>query len=316
MGDVIDVLRAFEVEVEEHGETGHLPVTVHGHGRLRGGALTIPADRTSQFVTALLLSAPCADESLILSLTGTVVSRPYLDLTMVVMRAFGAHADWVDEHTIAVKPDGYRAAPYRIEPDASSASYFLAAAAITGGSVTVEGLGTSSPQGDARFAEVLGRMGAGVERAGDRTTVTGAPLRGIDIDLRDQPDMAQTLAVVAVAAEGATTVRGVEVIREHETDRIRDVVGELRRCGITAEEHADGFTIHPGTPQPATIETHHDHRMAMSFALLGLRSPGITIADPDCVAKTFPGYWSVLDSLGHGGNAEGSGYAGAGAGGE
>jgi 3-phosphoshikimate 1-carboxyvinyltransferase len=307
MGDVIDVLRTFEIEVVEQGEIGHLPVIVHGRGRLRGGTLTIPADRTSQFVTALLLAAPCADEGLILSLTGTVVSRPYLDLTMVVMGVFGAQADWVDEHTIAVKPDGYRAAAYRIEPDASSASYLLAAAAITGGTVTVEGLGTGSPQGDARFADVLGRMGATVERAADRTTVTGGPLRGIDIDLRDQPDMAQTLAAVAVHAEGPTIVRGVEVIRGHETDRIRDVVAELGRCGIGADEHADGFTIHPGTPRPATIETYHDHRMAMSFALLGLRAPGIAIADPGCVAKTFPGYWDVLDSLARGGNAGASG---------
>jgi 3-phosphoshikimate 1-carboxyvinyltransferase len=301
------VLRTFEVDVTEHGETGHLPVTVTGHGRLRGGTLTIPADRTSQFVTALLLSAPCADEALILSLTGTVVSRPYLDLTMVVMRAFGAVADWVDEHMIAVKADGYTSTPYRIEPDASSASYFLAAAALTGGRVVVEGLGTASSQGDARFADVLGRMGATVERGVDHTTVTGGPLRGIDIDLRDQPDMAQTLAVVAVAAEGPTTVRGVGIIREHETDRIAAVVAELRRCGIEAEEHPDGFTVHPGSPRPATIETYDDHRMAMSFGLLGLRSPGIAIADPDCVAKTFPGYWSVLESLRRGGNGRNAG---------
>jgi 3-phosphoshikimate 1-carboxyvinyltransferase len=154
---------------------------------------------------------------------------------------------------------------------------------------------------------VLARMGAQVEQEPGRTTVRGGVVRGIDLDLRDQPDMAQTVAAVAVFADGPTTVRGVEVIREHETDRIRDVVTELRRCGIDADEHADGFTIHPGSPRPATIETYDDHRMAMSFALLGLRAPGIVIADPGCVAKTFPSYWEVLDSLRAGGTAGTSG---------
>jgi 3-phosphoshikimate 1-carboxyvinyltransferase len=297
MGDVIEAVRSFGVEVLDEGEAGHLPVTVVGTGRLPGGELSVAADRTSQFVTALLLTGPYGDAGLHLGLTGAVASRPYLDLTLAVMRDFGAEAGWAGDRTITVKAGGYRGRRYRIEPDASSASYFLAAAAITGGRVTVDGLGTDSCQGDARFAELLGRMGATVDRRPERTTVTGGPLRGLDLDLRDQPDMAQTLAVVAVFAEGPTRVRGVEVIRGHETDRIEAVVTELRRCGITAEAHDDGFTIHPGRPQPATIETYDDHRMAMSFALLGLRAPGIAIADPGCVAKTFPGFWDTLDAL-------------------
>jgi 3-phosphoshikimate 1-carboxyvinyltransferase len=147
-------------------------------------------------------------------------------------------------------------------------------------------------------------MGAHVDQGPDRTTVTGTgTLAGIDVDLRAMPDMAQTVAAVAVFAEGPTRVRGVEVIRGHETDRIAAVVAELHRCGIGADEHADGFTVHPGAPRAATVATYDDHRMAMSFALLGLRAPGIAIAEPGCVAKTFPGYWDVLASLGAGGNA-------------
>jgi 3-phosphoshikimate 1-carboxyvinyltransferase len=304
LGDLIGVLRSWGVGVVEEGEAGHLPVTVTAEGHLPGGTLTIPADRTSQFITALLLTGPHGRRGLRLGLTGAVASRPYLDLTLGVMTDFGARAAWADDRTIAVEPGGYRGRRYRIEPDASSASYFLAAAAITGGRITVEGLGTASRQGDARFVDILERMGATADRRVDRTTVTGGGrLQGIDVDLRDQPDMAQTAAVVAAFAEGPTTVRGVEIIRGHETDRIAAVVTELRRCGIGAEEHADGFTVHPGAPRPATVETYDDHRMAMSFALLGLRAPGIAIAEPGCVAKTFPGFWEVLESLAAGGNA-------------
>ena len=164
--------------------------------------------------------------------------------------------------------------------------------------MSVRGLGRSSLQGDVGFVDVLGQMGAAVHEEEGGLSVEGTgTLRGIDIDLRDMPDMAQTLAAVAVFAEGPTRVRGVGFIRGHETDRIAAVVRELRRCGIDAEEHDDGFTVVPGSPAPVCIETYHDHRMAMSFALLGLRVPGIAIADPGCVAKTFPGFWDALEGL-------------------
>src|SRR5690606_34471209 len=236
------------------------------------------------------------------------VSRPYVRMTTAVMGAFGVDVADQGERpgagpVLAVPPGGYRAAGYRIEPDASTAAYFLAAAAIVGGRVTVAGLGAPSLQGDARFADLLGAMGATVERTRTATTVTGTGrLHALgEVDMADMPDMAPTMAVVAAFADGPTRVSGVELIRRHETDRIAAVVAELRRAGIAAEERRDGFVVRPGTPRPARIATYDDHRMAMSFALLGLRAPGIEIADPGCVAKTFPGFWRALDALRTGG---------------
>ncbi|HEX6568157.1 MAG TPA: 3-phosphoshikimate 1-carboxyvinyltransferase, partial [Acidimicrobiales bacterium] len=255
----------------------------------------------------LLLAAPCTRRGVRLVVTTRLVSRPYVDLTTAVMAAFGvAVRDEGDPGgrpgagpVLAVPPGGYRATAYRVESDASSASYLLAAAAVVGGRVTVEGIGAGSRQGDARFADLLGAMGARVVRTASATTVTGTgTLRGLgDVDLGDMPDMAQTLAAVAVFADGPTRVTGVEPIRWHETDRIAAVVTELRRAGIAADEERGGFVVHPGRPRPTRIETYDDHRMAMSFALLGLRAPGIEIADPGCVGKTFPGYWRALDRL-------------------
>jgi 3-phosphoshikimate 1-carboxyvinyltransferase len=187
---------------------------------------------------------------------------------------------------------------YTIEPDASAASYFFAAAAMSGGRVTVEGLGAGSVQGDLGFVDVLASMGAVVDRdAGSTTVRSGGALHGIDVDLRDLSDTVPTLAAVAVFADSPTTIRGVGFIRGKESDRIAAVVSELRRCGIEAEEQEEGLMIVPGQPRPARIETYDDHRIAMAFALIGLRVPGISIADPGCVAKTFPTYFEALDKL-------------------
>lgn len=209
------------------------------------------------------------------------------------MRTFGAQVDGLN-----VQPGGYRGCDYAIEPDASSASYFLGAAAITGGRVTVAGLGTTSLQGDVRFADVLEAMGAQVDRTAHSITVTGTgELHGVDVDMVDISDTAQTLAAVAVHADGPTRVRGIGFIRGKETDRIAAIVTELRRAGIDAAQDDDGFTVHPGTPAPTTFRTYDDHRMAMSLALLGLRNPGIQISDPACVAKTYPGFFHDLSRL-------------------
>lgn len=293
MGPTVAALRSLGATVE--GEA--LPITVKASG-LAGGTVRVRADASSQFVSGLLLAGPLCDEGLTVEVEGEAVSRPYFHLTVSVMRAFGATVEVDDDQRFAVAAGGYRPTEYAVEPDASAAAYLWAAAALTGGRVTVEGIGEATEQGDARLLDVLAEMGARVERAPGATTVTGGGvLRGVDVDLRDLPDQALTVGVLAAFADRPTTVRGVDVIRGHETDRIAAVVTELRRAGVRADETADGFVVHPGTPRPAVIETYQDHRVAMAFALLGLRSPGIRIADPGCVAKTFPSYWEVIDSL-------------------
>lgn len=306
MADGLQALVALGADVVEHGAPGHLPVTLRGAGPDIGGLgaeVRLRGDVSSQFLSGLLLSAPCTAHGLTVRVDGVLVSRPYVELTASVMRAFGAEVDWVDEQTLRVAPGGYRADAYRIEPDASAASYFFAAAAVVGGRVVVRDLHRTSQQGDVGFVDALAAMGATVEDTplGLAVRRDGA-LRGITTDFTHISDTAQTLAAVAAFAEGPTTVEGIGFIRRKETDRIAAVVTELRRCGLEAVELDDGFRVVPGPVQPATIATYDDHRMAMSFALLGLRVPGIEIADPDVVAKTFPTFWTVLGSLPSGGN--------------
>ncbi|WP_336031898.1 3-phosphoshikimate 1-carboxyvinyltransferase [Geodermatophilus sp. FMUSA9-8] len=290
-GPQLAALRQLGATLEELGRTGCLPIKVLS--RARGGHADITGDVSSQFISGLLLAGPLMPNGLDLALTTDLVSEPYLDITRDVMAAFG-----VSVESLSVAPGRYRAADFTVEPDASSASYFFGAAAVTGGRLTVEGLGTSSSQGDVAFVDALEQMGAHVERHRSRTTVTGpAQLHGIDIDMRHISDTAQTLAAVAVYADSPTRVRGIGFVRGKETDRIRAIVTELRRAGLEAHEHDDGFTVVPGTPQPVLFETYEDHRMAMSLALLGLRFSGIALADPGCVAKTYPGFFTDLDKL-------------------
>lgn len=297
MGTALGAVAQLGVRVESLGEPGHLPAALTASGAA-GGAVAVPGDVSSQFLSGLLLAGPCMPDGLRLRLETPLVSQPYVELTLETMAAFGARVERPDARTFAVAPTGYRAADFPIEPDASAASYFLAAAAITGGRVRIEGLGSGAAQGDAAFADLLAAMGAEVARDATGTEVRGTGrLTGIEVDLADLSDTAQTLAAVAVFAEGPTRVTGIGFIRRKETDRIHAVVTELRRAGIDARAEPDGFTVHPGTPRPAVIETYDDHRMAMSFALLGLVVPGIRIADPACVAKTFPGYFDVLEQL-------------------
>ena len=273
MAPTFEALRSLGVAVEELGDPGCLPVVITSTG-LRSGLVRVSGDVSSQFVSGLLMAGFDVDVST------DLISKPYVDMTREVMRAFAEPRE------------------YTIEPDASAASYFFAAAAICGGRVTVEGLGAGSLQGDLAFLDVLESMGAVVERGSGSTTVrSGGQLHGIDVDLRDLSDTVPTLAAVAVFADSPTTIRGVGFIRGKESDRIAAVVTELCRCGVEAEEQEDGLTIVPGQPHPARIETYDDHRIAMAFALIGLRAPGIEIADPGCVAKTFPTYFEVLDTL-------------------
>ena len=298
MGPTLDALRALGAGVELAAAPGRLPVTIRGGPHVRGGPVAVAADASSQFLSGLLLAAPLLPGGVTVRLTTAPVSQPYLDLTVATMRAFGAEVAVADDGSYAVAPGGYRPTDHAVEPDASAASYFFAAAAICGGRVRVEGLGTGTVQGDLAFVDVLRRMGARVEVGPGWTEVTGTGrLHGVEADLGRISDTAQTLAAVAVFADGPTRVSGIGFIRAKETDRIAAVVTELRRCGLSAVEEPDGFVVHPGTPRPTTVETYDDHRMAMSFALLGLRVPGIGIAGAGCVAKTYPGYFADLDRL-------------------
>jgi len=298
MAALFDALEALGAGIEPLGEPGHLPVRITGSPRdVLGGSVEVTGNVSSQFLSALLLSGPCFDDGLTVGVTTDLVSVPYVQLTLDVMTAFGATVDHDDGwRTITVSPGGYRAVErFDIEPDASAASYWAAAAAIAGGSVRIDGLGRTSRQGDVAFIDVLESMGAEVTWSDHDVVVRGVgTLRGVTVDMADISDTAQTLAAVAVFAEGPTTVTGIGFIRGKETDRIAAVVSELRRLGIDASEDPDGFTVRPGPVRPADVHTYEDHRMAMSFALVGMRAPGVRILDPGCVAKTYPGFWGDL----------------------
>jgi 3-phosphoshikimate 1-carboxyvinyltransferase len=288
---LVDALVELGVSVRALAQPGHLPLAVRGPAR--GGTVSIPGHLSSQFLSGLLLAAPLMARGLDVELSSPLVSVPYVAMTRAVMAAFG-----VDVDGLRVPHVAYRAREFAIEPDASAASDFFAAAAICGGRVTVEGLGTESIQGDIAFVDILERMGAEVTRTPEAITVSGgSTLRGVDVDMADISDTAQTLAAVAVFAQGRTRVRGIGFIRAKETDRIAAIVTELRRAGVGAQAHDDGFTIVPGPVAPTRFETYDDHRMAMSLALLGLRVPGVELANPGCVAKTYPGFFSDLAGL-------------------
>lgn len=296
IGDLVDALVAMGSQVECETDSRCPPLVVNAAG-LPGGTTTVDGSLSSQYLSALLMAAPCASGPVDIRVGGQLVSRPYIDMTMGVMAQFGVTATCPEQNLFRLEPQTYRAASYDIEPDASAASYFFAAAAVTGGEVTVQGLSNYALQGDVGFVDALGQMGCNVRYDDDSITVRGGELTGIDIDMNAISDTAQTMAVVAAFANGPTRIRNVAHNRHKETDRITAVVTELRRLGLTADEHEDGMTIQPGEPQAATIHTYNDHRMAMSFALAGLRVPGVRIADPACTRKTYPGFWADLEKI-------------------
>jgi 3-phosphoshikimate 1-carboxyvinyltransferase len=297
---LLDALKSLGVKIECLEHPGCLPIRVHG-ASLRGGEVRIPGHISSQYISGLMMGAPYMAEGLVIDIEGDLVSRPYLEMTAQTMRDFGAQVSREGERRFII--DGkhvYQGRDYRIEPDASGASYFFAAAAITGGRVRVKGLGTRSLQGDRALAHILAKMGCRVVEGDDFTEVFGpsaGSLSGVEVDMADLSDVAQTLAVIAPFASSPTRVTGIGFIRRKETDRIGAVVRELNALGVRAEEEADGFVVYPGEPRAGEVATYEDHRMAMSFAVLGLRRQGIVIQDPDCVAKTFPTYFDMLESL-------------------
>ncbi len=290
-GPLLGALEQLGVSVQALERPGCLPVAVRGPAL--GGDVRVEGHISSQFVSGLLMAAPLMDRGLRVELSSPSVSVPYVKMTLAVMAAFGVGADG-----LAVAPGGYVATDLAIEPDASAAAYFFAAAAISGGRVTIEGLGAGSIQGDVAFVDILERMGALVERGPDRITVCGTgTLHGVHVDMADISDTAQTLAAVAVFADTPTTVSGIGFIRGKESDRIGALATELRRAGIEVATAEDGFTVTPGTVRPTRFRTYDDHRMAMSLALLGLRAPGVEVEDPGCVAKTYPDFFADLASL-------------------
>jgi 3-phosphoshikimate 1-carboxyvinyltransferase len=300
IGDLVESLNALGADLHcEDAASGCPPVRVNSNSRrLKGGVAKIAGNISSQFLSSLLMTAPAAETAVCLEVDGELVSKPYVTMTLEMMKAFGVNVECPNDlSAFRIEPQTYQPQSYEIEPDASAASYFFGAAAVTGGTVTVDGLTKGALQGDVHFASALEQMGCDVQWNDSSITVTGRPLRGVDIDMNAISDTAQTLSTVAVFADSPTTIRSVGHMRHKETDRIAAVVTELRRAGIRAEEFEDGLRVYPGEPQPAEIQTYDDHRMAMSFSLLGLRASGIRILDPGCTAKTYPHYFEDLESL-------------------
>jgi 3-phosphoshikimate 1-carboxyvinyltransferase len=296
--DLLDALNQFEgVKAVSEAGNGCPPVIVESTG-LRGGRVRIRADVSSQFLSALLMAAPFAESPVELEVEGTMVSEPYIDMTLSMMKDWGYPVERAG-NVYRLEPRWlHNPARYAIEPDASAASYFFAAAAIAGGRVTIRGMKRDMLQGDVKFVDALKLMGCRIEYSDEGITVHGGPLRGIDIDMNAISDTVMTLAAVACFAEGPTTIRNVAHIRHKETDRIAAVANELRKFGIRVEEYPDGMTITPGPMHGASVETYNDHRMAMSLALVGLRVPGVVVLNPGCVVKTYPGFWADFAALG------------------
>lgn len=303
ISELVNALHDLGAMIGYEDREGYCPLTVQARG-LRGGQVRFDSPASSQYVSAVLMAAPAAADDVLIERTGELPSEPYVDMTLRVMESFGIGVVASDARRFIVPGrQTYSATDYSVEPDASAATYFLAAAALSGGRVTIEGLGRGSLQGDARFAEVLSQMGCRVEQDDQSTTVWGpldGRLRGVAVELNAMPDTTQTLAVLAAFADGPTVIRNVANLRIKETDRLTATATELRRMGVAVETRDDWLTITPDPSRPpraTEIETYGDHRMAMSFAVAGLRVEGLTILGPACVAKTYPTFfddWSAL----------------------
>jgi 3-phosphoshikimate 1-carboxyvinyltransferase len=294
IGDLLDALTGLGIQAISESANGCPPIVISGQG-LPGGLAKVRGNISSQYLSGLLLAAPCAESTLNVLVEGELVSRPYIEITRQVMKSFGVQVDANSSNSFSVAHgQSYRGTDYDIEPDASAASYFWGAAAITQGNVLVQGLRRSALQGDVGFVDCLERMGCEVREESSGIRVIGRTLHGIDIDMNQISDTVQTLAAVALFADGETRIRGVGHNRHKETDRIGDLATELRRLGAEVDEFDDGLAIRPKPLRPARVETYHDHRMAMSLALVGLRHPGVEILNPACTNKTYPDFFTDL----------------------
>ena len=307
IGDLVEALEQLGCDIQplqkaasRGGKQICPPVKITASG-LKGGKTKIAGDISSQFLSALLMVAPYSKNPIEITLSTDLNSKPYADMTISIMKDFGVEIERSGYKSFKVSPSNYQLpiTNYPIESDASAASYFFAAPAICGGTVKVENISRNSVQGDVAFVDVLKQMGCTVEENDNSILVTrNSSLHGVDIDMRDIPDTAQTLAAVAPFASSPTRIRGIASARVKETDRVHATCAELDRLGVRVEEHEDGMTIYPVEKmRSASIQTYNDHRMAMAFSLIGLRFDGVTIENPSCVSKTFPNFFEVLESL-------------------
>ena len=300
IGELLHALRQLSIHAVSVNKDNCPPVEVRGP-LTTGGIVDLDCSVSSQYLSALLLIAPCLKNGLEINITNTLVSKPYVEMTIDVMNRFGIEVHRKSDRYFRV-PGGqiYRPGAYTVEPDCSQAGYFWAAGAVTGIPVTVSGISVHTRQGDVGFVKVLESMGCIVEDGPDGITVYRDPnrsLHGISVDMQDMPDLVPTLSVVAAFARGKTVIKNVAHLAAKESDRLAAVETELTKMGISAKRTKDGIAITGGTPHGADIETYDDHRIAMSFAIAGLAVPGIRIADPACVEKSFPEFWEVLEDL-------------------
>ncbi len=301
MGPLLEALADLGARVASQKGDGCAPILVEGSGALRGGSIKLDISQSSQYASSLLLVAPLMPEGLELQLRKGAVSRPYVSLTVQAMRAFGVDVVEQESPSRFFVPGGqrYRASFMEIEGDVSSASYFLAAGALCGGRVRVQGVRRDTSQADIRICLVLENMDCKVTCGPDWIQVEGGPLRhgDMELDLGDAPDLVPTVAVLAAGRQGLTRIVGVAHLRFKESNRLEVLAQNLHKAGVRVEQLEDGLVIHGGKPHGAEIDPHGDHRMAMSFAVLGLRAPGMIIRDPDCVAKSYPGFWQDLKKV-------------------
>lgn len=297
MQALLDSLTRLGVQARSRSNDGCPPVIIEG-GQCKGGKTTIDCSVSSQYLSALLLIAPCLKKGLTIDVTNGPVSKPYIDMTVDIMNAFGVELKR-DGHTHFEVSGGqtYQAGDYAVEPDGSNAGYFWAAAAITGSRVKVQGISAASRQGDIGLADILGQMGCRVDHDPDGIAVTGDRLKAVNVDMGHMPDVVPTLAVVAAFADGTTKIRNVAHLRAKECDRLAAVSQELAKMGIETRTSENELEVEGGIPSGAEIQTYDDHRIAMSFAVAGLKAPEVKIIDPDCVAKSFPNFWEVFDLL-------------------
>jgi 3-phosphoshikimate 1-carboxyvinyltransferase len=295
--DLLDGLNQIGVFARSVNKNGCPPVEIRGE-KLKGGALSLKCKISSQYLSSLLLIAPYSQDGLEIKVTEGPVSRPYVDMTVDIMTRFGVKVVRDGYRRFAIHgQQAYRAGSYMVEPDCSQAGYFWAAAAITGSRIKVKGITKASRQGDVRFTEVLEAMGCKIFHDKDGIAVSGGPISAVEVDMADMPDIVPTLAVVAAFAKGTTIIRNVAHLKAKESDRLTAVVNELSKMDIKASCTDTGLSINGGRPRGAVIDTYSDHRIAMSFALAGLRIPGIVIKDERCVEKSFPDFWNVLEKL-------------------